>query len=144
MPSPPSPGGKAGRGPGEGGGGAEGRDRRATRARAVGLLGELQSRRSGHSPAPPDDREFGAEYPLAWELLSRGEYSAGKPRFLADLMIEVSGGAWLVTLRDHDSEQQFTVACDAFQSVPAALERLLISGAIPWRAFKSYKRQARR
>jgi hypothetical protein len=59
-------------------------------------------------------------------------------------MIECSGGAWIVTLRDHDSGQQFSTGCDAFQGLQAALERVLISGAIPWRPFKSYKLQNRR
>ena len=50
-------------------------------------------------------------------------------------------GCWLVTVKDHESQLQFTVDVDTLQGLAEAVEVILCSGIVPWRQFKSYKLQ---
>jgi hypothetical protein len=105
----------------------------------MGFVEELARLRSGGGGIPPRDDATRATAPFLWELLTRTEYKPGKPRLVGELVVEASVGCWLVTLREHEVQKQFTVPVETLAGLAGALEAVLASGSIPWRDFKSYK-----
>ncbi len=104
----------------------------------MSLIDQLKEAFGNGHISPPSDDEMASLCPLLFELLVVDRYADGSKRFLPSISIDRESGGYVVTIKDHATRRQKSVAAPTWSSIPIRLQEALLDETVPWKEFKSF------